>query len=248
MSQEREHLGRLLAVALLTVVAAAVVGYFTGTRDSAYRSAEPAASAGRSPAESSDVPPAPTYPAVAGQVRQPSGAKANLRDLAAPPVQAAEEAALSGGPLTTRALRKRAANRAYQAAPPLIPHAVSPRAGANCATCHEKGIQVGEERAPKPSHEPYSNCTQCHIATSAPTGLASLDDDGEPVFNRFEGLPESQGERAWAGAPPVIPHSLHLREDCLKCHGESGTPGIRTSHPERTNCNQCHARQAGTVP
>ena len=30
------------------------------------------------------------------------------------------------------------------------------------------------------------------------------------------------------------------KENCLACHGPRGHPFLRTSHPERTNCTQCH--------
>ena len=43
------------------------------------------------------------------------------------------------------------------------------------------------------------------------------------------------------GSPPVIPHKLFMRENCLSCHaGPSAPKEIRMSHPERVNCRQCH--------
>jgi cytochrome c-type protein NapB len=42
-------------------------------------------------------------------------------------------------------------------------------------------------------------------------------------------------------SPPVIPHSIELRENCLACHAGPAAPKeIRVSHPERVNCRQCH--------
>ena len=42
-------------------------------------------------------------------------------------------------------------------------------------------------------------------------------------------------------SPPVIPHQLQMRENCLACHAGPGAPKeIRVSHPERINCRQCH--------
>ena len=39
----------------------------------------------------------------------------------------------------------------------------------------------------------------------------------------------------------MIPHDLQLRGNCLACHaGPAAVEEIRTAHPERTNCRQCH--------
>ena len=47
--------------------------------------------------------------------------------------------------------------------------------------------------------------------------------------------------RASSVAPPVMPHSTLMRVNCLACHGPNGYRGLRTTHPERLNCVQCHA-------
>ena len=52
------------------------------------------------------------------------------------------------------------------------------------------------------------------------------------------------GARAYEGAPPTIPHRTLMRENCMSCHGEGGTSAIRTSHPDRQSCTQCHATDA----
>jgi cytochrome c-type protein NapB len=67
----------------------------------------------------------------------------------------------------------------------------------------------------------------------------------ERVFqaNDFEPLRQDlrPGSRAHPGAPPVIPHKVFMRENCLSCHsGPGGREEIRTTHPERTRCMQCH--------
>jgi cytochrome c-type protein NapB len=41
-----------------------------------------------------------------------------------------------------------------------------------------------------------------------------------------------------------MPHPMHMRSECDSCHGPSGRPGLRTSHPDRQNCVQCHASSA----
>ena len=39
-----------------------------------------------------------------------------------------------------------------------------------------------------------------------------------------------------------MPHSLQNRENCLACHAGPAAPiEIKVSHPERSNCRQCHA-------
>jgi cytochrome c-type protein NapB len=104
-----------------------------------------------------------------------------------------------------------------------------------CLSCHEKGLYVGTRQAAKMSHPVYANCTQCHVDGYA-RGADSFFGD-----NDFRGLAAAvHGERAFAGAPPVIPHSVWMRGDCLSCHGSTGPPALRTTHPERQNCFQCH--------
>jgi hypothetical protein len=49
------------------------------------------------------------------------------------------------------------------------------------------------------------------------------------------------GQRALAEGPPLIPHDLEQRGNCLACHGgPSAVIEIRTTHPERASCRQCH--------
>jgi nitrate reductase cytochrome c-type subunit len=67
------------------------------------------------------------------------------------------------------------------------------------------------------------------------------------VASRFNGMPQGpwRGGRFYEGAPPTIPHPLQLRENCLACHaGPASRPEIRTSHPERARCRQCHVPQS----
>ena len=59
-------------------------------------------------------------------------------------------------------------------------------------------------------------------------------DEPEPVDNAFDGLVSApQGERAFDGAPPTVPHPVGMRPVCAGCHGEEGWPGLQTTHPER---------------
>ena len=140
-----------------------------------------------------------------------------------------------------RSIEQRAAGRAYDGAPPVIPHAIS---GA-CTTCHDDdGSEIdGVGVAPASPHGAMAatgalrRCRQCHVpSTTAGVMVASV----------FSGLPQGpwKGGRATPGAPPTIPHTLQLRENCLACHaGPASRVEIRTSHPERPRCRQCHAAQ-----
>jgi nitrate reductase (cytochrome), electron transfer subunit len=131
-------------------------------------------------------------------------------------------------------------NRAYTGAPPTIPHAILKEGtiGANnCLQCHETGgyAPLFKNYAPVTPHPQLTNCRQCHV----PVTTASLFRGSD--FQKQ--VPASLRNAALTGSPPVIPHSLHLRENCLSCHaGPSAPKEIRVSHPERTNCRQCHAR------
>jgi cytochrome c-type protein NapB len=50
-------------------------------------------------------------------------------------------------------------------------------------------------------------------------------------------------------SPPLIPHDLQLRGNCLACHaGPGGVEEIRSTHPERANCRQCHLPSAPETP
>ncbi len=46
--------------------------------------------------------------------------------------------------------------------------------------------------------------------------------------------------RAFEGAPPLIPHDVEAEETCLDCHRLGENDAVITSHPERSNCVQCH--------
>jgi nitrate reductase (cytochrome), electron transfer subunit len=142
----------------------------------------------------------------------------------------------------------RASRRAYNGAPPVIPHAVQDTNDAACYACHSSGMQMGQHKASVMSHVFLSNCTQCH-APPPPPPFQELD---VRVETSFVGLPAPKsGSRAYPGAPPTIPHSQWMREKCSACHGGmlgtngwSGWAGMQSTHPWRTNCTQCHAPSA----
>jgi cytochrome c-type protein NapB len=151
--------------------------------------------------------------------------------------------------------------RAYPGAPPRIPHGLTPletlRGG--CNTCHEKGgysqrfgayvpvtphpemgaclqCHVGDVKlmsTPLPGRDPSARCRQCHAAGAMLWKEASTN---------WKPLPWPVVARDTAGhTPPPIPHDLVFRGNCLACHSApAGVEELRTSHPERANCRQCH--------
>jgi cytochrome c-type protein NapB len=140
------------------------------------------------------------------------------------------------------AIRQRAARRAYDGAPPVVPHPVAQDSAAACLACHGPGLVVKDKVASKISHSAYASCTQCHVPAVGPripvTELALR----EPITdNDFTGINAPlKGSRAWPQAPPTIPHATLMRGDCLSCHGPHGLFGLRTPHPDRQSCMQCH--------
>lgn len=135
------------------------------------------------------------------------------------------------------ALDRRQQNRAFNGSPPTVPHPIDELSAASCLACHAEGIQLATLRIPKMSHQILTNCTQCHIENSNWPATDSLSGN-----NSFVGLPApTGGPRAFDIAPPMIPHSTWMRVDCMSCHGFTGLQGIRTTHPWRQDCQQCHA-------
>jgi nitrate reductase (cytochrome), electron transfer subunit len=148
--------------------------------------------------------------------------------------------------LRLEAIAQRRARRAFDGAPPVVPHPIPQDSTASCLACHATGLAIKDRMAPKISHAHYGSCTQCHVPaetgpriTSDPVLLAALTD------NVFLGASApTKGERASPGAPPTIPHTTLMRSDCNSCHGATGLYGLRTPHPDRQSCTQCHAPSA----
>ncbi|KAA5539756.1 diheme cytochrome c precursor [Roseiconus nitratireducens] len=136
----------------------------------------------------------------------------------------------------------RASRRAFNGAPPIIPHPVENTTDAACYACHHHGVKMAGLKASVMSHPFLGNCVQCH-APMAPAPFQNVD---ASVDSDFVGIPAPQeGERAYPGAPPTIPHSRWMRENCHACHGGPyGWAGLESTHPWRTNCTQCHAPSA----
>lgn len=143
-------------------------------------------------------------------------------------------------PVTVTATTTRASRRAFDGAPPVIPHKPL---GAACVTCHtpQGKLVPGMTFAPANPHSTddshagaTQNCRQCHLFQRVTDQFAEND---------FVGLPQqiAKLERAHPLAPPMTPHSELMRENCLACHsGPAARPEIRCAHADRANCKQCH--------
>jgi cytochrome c-type protein NapB len=135
--------------------------------------------------------------------------------------------------------RVRAERRAYDGAPPTAPHESF---AIKCEACHDaRGRAVdGVGFAPASPHAGTrfaggtQRCTQCHVFVQTDELFVASD---------YVGLSQDllAGDRATPGAPPRIPHRILMRENCSACHdGPGAREEIRTSHPERWRCRQCH--------
>lgn len=153
--------------------------------------------------------------------------------------------------------------RAYPGAPPRIPHGLTPtefRTSA-CKACHERGGYSRRFAAyvPLTPHPEMGMCLQCHVGDNAVTGISlpSTDPNSRcPLCHGSGGTPRAfttatldwrttawpqLSRRAPNRSPPPIPHDLQSRGNCLACHaGPAAVAEIRTAHPERANCRQCH--------
>lgn len=136
-----------------------------------------------------------------------------------------------------RGLAEAYERRAFPGAPPSIPHPVAAElaTGELCLSCHGHGgwTPKFEAYAPVTPHPQLGACQQCHVATT-------VSGTFRPSTFRAESPPEL-GQAALPGSPPPLPHALRMRESCTSCHaGPSAPPEIRTTHPERVGCLQCH--------
>ena len=137
-------------------------------------------------------------------------------------------------------------NRAYHGAPPSIPHPVENEidmGGNSCLKCHENGgfVNTFQAYAPVTPHPEKINCRQCHVVQKTLTVFKGTAWKGADA-------PVAGTNAALTGSPPIIPHDIQLRENCLACHaGPSAPREIRVSHPERINCRQCHVLNSKTT-
>ena len=230
---------KLITLACLALIALALGGLLVGFGQPA-----PGWKAGSvaRPERPEGVLPAVTYLEMDGKARGPNRAwSADLATLASGQPGLLDQAPVDPQ-VRAAAIARRAARRSYFGAPPVIPHPVDANDVTSCYQCHGEGKVIDTLVAPKISHPRYTNCTQCHapVAVQIPGNAPGL-----VVDNVFRGqISAGKGTRAYLGAPPTLPHPTLMRENCLACHGLLGQQGLRTPHPWRVNCLQCHPPDA----
>lgn len=232
-------------VALITGVSGFFMGLLQTSRQAAdFRErgatwSEPAA------ATHADVPTAPSYLALRDRNLQPNHDWKQHTDQL-PQAKIADSETLLLSPEEQEEQRiARAILRAYDGAPPVVPHPINQRSAASCLACHGKPVLVDKKLVTQISHPSYSQCLQCHAAGTGPANpwtqvAGSFKPDR--VQSHFVGHRSDQGgARSYEGAPAIIPHTTWMRENCMSCHGPGGSSPLRTSHPSRQSCVQCHA-------
>jgi nitrate reductase (cytochrome), electron transfer subunit len=169
----------------------------------------------------------------------------------------------SGGrrPAHPRTLFRYRTLRAYPGAPPRIPHGLTPEEthSGSCNTCHERGgySQRFGAYVPINPHPEQTACLQCHVGDAPLMAVPLPDTDPSARCMQCHSPGAARPAAALAGwqpmtwpelprrtrddPPPAIPHGRHMRENCLACHAApAAVAEIRTTHPERANCRQCH--------
>lgn len=243
----RNRSKKATTLVLVVVATASASGYFMGLRQN-LRQQDEAPEWVREVVEPEAHPAAPTAPSYLDLIEREWAAHPHpgsiLREgvlpSAAPALEPKDRAALAA---------RRLEHRAFEGAPPIIPHSINEMTPAACAVCHTTPTRIGDAIAPAMSHEPYASCTQCHVAADGPR--IGLDvpplPDGQPPFGSdFAGLDaHGAGQRNHPYAPPMIPHPIKMRENCISCHGAAGSNPLPQSHPvATTDCLQCHAADA----
>lgn len=256
MSRRHAPARKLAFVAAAVAFTMAVSGYFMGllqTTRSAGQWLESRVVADTPPDDdatdsASHVPLAPSYDALTERAHLPNHDWRNeLAALPPAPVFTDTTHPLSREELV-ELLARRDTRRAYDGAPPTVPHPIDQHQSASCLACHGQPTRVGAIDVPQMSHALHSQCIQCHAPAHGP-GVALATPPpalATPALNNgFSGLPApSGGTRAHADAPPTMPHSTAMRQNCVTCHGPGGSSAIKTTHPSRQNCLQCHATDA----
>lgn len=242
---------KLAPVLLAIVFTAAVSGYFMGLQQTSSALGGSGQAVNGAPTQTpaaqaaSAVPRAASYGELAeARLKANSNWTNTLAMLVQPPLDLF--APVQTNPtLRLEAIQARAGRRAYDGAPPVVPHPVEQVAAASCLACHAQGLVVKDRIAPRVSHPHYTSCTQCHVPAGGIGLTANVEFDEFGMPNSFVGAqPISRGNRAGPYAPPTIPHPTWMRQDCNACHGPMGVHGLRTPHPWQVSCTQCHVPSA----
>lgn len=229
--------GRLAGLLGAAILGVAAIGLVTGMEPNTYQAKRPPV---RESAKSGDAPPARTH---AELERRPWGSGPDRsgwlesREIAAAAAIPDEDDPAAS---VAQAVRARAERRAFDGAPPTVPHPIRANGAAECLACHADGFALGGRRASPVPHPAYASCTQCHVSSGASFTVLAANPAAEAP-STWRGLVSDRGgPAAYAGAPPGVPHSTLMRERCESCHGAEGRVGLRTPHPSRRSCLQCH--------
>jgi cytochrome c-type protein NapB len=233
---DRRATARTSALLAAAIVAVAFIGLLTGTERSTYQAKRPPVIERPDPG---NVPPARTHAELEvrpwGSSPEQSGWREALRIAAS-----AASSETADGDSVDQVIRERVEQRAFDGAPPVVPHPVRAGGAAECLACHGEGFVLGARRAAGVPHADFASCTQCHVSSAAAFTVVSAN----PAFsaeNSWKGLEaRAAGAVAYPGAPPAVPHSTWMRDQCESCHGSDGRVALRTPHPERQSCLQCH--------
>jgi cytochrome c-type protein NapB len=247
----RQH-RKTLAVVFLAVGMLAVSGFFMGMRQTVRqvtRNELPVSETHPVPLRQppGEIPSAPKYKEIAHTAWHANRDwRFTLADLpqAAVPVSGLDRQDLSG---LKAAIARRKSLRAFDGAPPVIPHTIDTLTTNACASCHGQGetLVIGGRRPAEISHPWITSCTSCHVPADGLRRLTEQSAERLVVENSFVGKSSfGHGSRAYQGAPPTTPHPVWMRQNCMACHGPGREQAIRTSHPDRRNCLQCHAPNA----
>jgi cytochrome c-type protein NapB len=244
----RQH-RKMLAVIFLMIGMLSVSGFFMGmlqTEKQDTRRFEVTQHGGSVVTSSENLPAAPKYreiPKAAWLANRDW--QFTLADL--PRATAPEKQPIATETERKAAVERRASLRAYDGAPPVIPHGIDTLSSASCLSCHSQdgNLVIGGKRPAEISHPWVTNCTSCHVPADGLRQITEPITDRLNVENAFVGKRSAgAGPRAYGTAPPTTPHPVWMRQNCMACHGPGREQAIRTSHPERQNCLQCHAPNA----
>ena len=242
--------GKVLALLAVGVIVLSLIGYAMGTNPKRYVAKEPPSNIVRDVAEGLEA--ARSHRELANHAWR-SGVEnsgwqiESLADLT--PREVARQAEKAAGDRSDRkrtrvSLRERQSSRAFDGAPPTIPHPVRQGSASECMACHADGMRLGDLVANPIPHAAFASCTQCHVVQAAPFTITAAS-PAASASSDFKGARSPlRGERAYATAPPTIPHTTWMREKCDSCHGVGGRAGLTTPHPERQSCTQCHVPSA----
>lgn len=237
---KRNKSTKATTIVVAVVFTISVSGFFMGLRQTVSESSNETVVEETSHHEvdtHSNAIPAPSYAEIGQAGYSPNSAwKSKLSDLAP------NDAFDSMISTDSDELRyRRQTRRAYDGAPPVVPHPIDQWTAESCLQCHGDALRIGDVVAPGISHPEYTSCTQCHVSSEGLGSQWNTSDFDLHTGNHFGGYHQPlEGKQAYPDSPPTIPHNVHMRQNCMSCHGPMGTSPIHTSHPERQSCNQCH--------